>query len=288
MSQDTSLVIVGGNGPAGFYFMQRLAAAGLKADVVTRRSISVPAGFTVSAVDLSGSTNWAAPKGAVVISFLPLWILADFLPRFSGAKAVIATGSTSRFSKAHSSDAHERSISAKLEKAETALRDWAEKNGAQWTVLRPTIIYDCKNDKNITRMARFIRRWHFLPLAAPAAGLRRPIHTDDVAKAAFKCLDNPEAANKAFNISGGEVLSYRAMAERVFMALGQKPRFIMLPCRLLQATFKSAERCGLIKVSGFGAAVFQRMNEDLVFDTAEGIQILDYQPRMFNPEFTDV
>jgi hypothetical protein len=60
------------------------------------------------------------------------------------------------------------------------------------------------------------------------------------------------------------------MAERVFIALGQKPRFLMLPSNFLQTGFR---------------AISQRMNEDLVFDVAEGLKILDYQPRPFKPEF---
>jgi nucleoside-diphosphate-sugar epimerase len=214
--------------------------------------------------------------------------LADFLPRLADIRTLIATSSTSRFSKAQSSDAHERSIAAKLEKAEDAIQTWAEANGVGWTILRPTMVYDCENDKNISRMARFIRRWRFLPIAAPAKGLRQPIHTDDVAKAAFLCLNNPDATNKAFNISGSEILPYRAMAERVFVALGQMPRFIPLPTALLQKAFRTAARLGLIKESSFGAEIFQRMNQDLIFDVAEGIKVLDYRPRPFKPEFFNV
>jgi uncharacterized protein YbjT (DUF2867 family) len=289
ISHDIPLVIVGGNTPTGYCFMQRLAASGLRANVISRRPLNVPEGFTKLLVDLNISGDWKVPAaGAIVISFLPLWILTEFLPRFSGARAIIATGSTSRYGKANSSDDHERSVVKLLENAEEALQTWAEKNSISWTILRPTIIYDCQNDKNITRMARFIRRWHFLPVAMPAKGLRQPIHTDDVAKAAFKCLGNPAAANKAFNISGGEVLSYRVMAERVFIALGKKPFFVMLPTNFLQKAFKAAAWAGIVKGANFSAGVFQRMNEDLVFDIADGLKVLDYQPRPFKPEFPDL
>jgi nucleoside-diphosphate-sugar epimerase len=281
------LVLLGGNSPVGRYLMQRLSSAGLTADVISRRSLDVPEGFTKVKADLHQEGSWSAPANAVVISFLPLWILTEFLPRLGQAKAIIATGSTSRYGKAKSGDARERAMAAKLEQAEEVLQLWAEQNKVTWTILRPTIIYDGKNDQNITRMARFIRRWHFLPLAAPAKGLRQPIHTDDVAKAAFKCLNNPAAANKAFNISGGEVLSYRAMAERIFIALGQNPRFMMLPNSLLQKGLRVVSGLGFFQEAGFVASVFQRMNEDLVFDVAEGMEKLDYQPRTFNPDFSE-
>jgi uncharacterized protein YbjT (DUF2867 family) len=285
---DTPLVMVGGNGPTGTYFMQRLMSAGLTAEVISRRPMHVPVGFTKTTADLGDLSKWHAPAGAIIVSFLPLWILADFLPRFTGAKAIVATSSTSRFSKANSGDEIERAVANKLEQAEATLQAWAAQNKTSWTILRPTIIYDGLHDKNITRMANFIRRWHFLPVAAPASGLRQPIHFDDVANAAFICLENPAAANKAFNISGSEILSYRAMAERVFIALNMKPRFAMLPTTLLQKGFRAAAQIGLVKESSFGASMFQRMNEDLVFDTAEGLQILNYKPRDFKPEFPEV
>jgi len=256
ISSDIPLVILGGSAFVGRCFMRRLSASGLRAEAVSRRALDVPEGFTAIQADLNSPGDWKPPPGAVIVSFLPLWILTGFLTRFSGASAIVAVGSTSRYAKAESSDAHERSIAELLLDAEAALEAWARKNGVGWTILRPTLVYDCKNDKNITRMARFIRRWRFLPLAAPAKGLRQPIHADDVVGAALACLDNPAASGKAFNISGGEVLSYREMAERVFTALGQKPRFVMLPVNFLKFAFKAAAWAGLADGSNFSAAVF--------------------------------
>ena len=266
--------------------MRHLTNAGLTAIIVSRRPFDVPAGFTKQIIDMNNLGAWTPPKNAIVLSTLPIWVLPDFLPRFTDAKAIIATSSTSRFSKSSSSDTHERDISEKLTTAEDALQKWAVQNNVPWTILRPTLIYDCKTDRNITRMAQFIRRWHFLPIAIPSNGLRQPIHTDDVAKAVFKCIDNPAIANKAFNISGSEILSYRAMAERVFEAVGIKPRFLPLPVPLLKIIFKTASALGVIKESSFGAHIFQRMNEDLVFETATGVAAINYQPRPFKPTFT--
>lgn len=210
------------------------------------------------------------------------------LPLLTEAQAIVATSSTSRFSKESSSDPHEQEIVKKLTTAESVLQEWAQRNNVSWTILRPTLIYDCKTDHNITRMAQFIRRWGFLPVAVPANGRRQPIHTDDVAKALFKCIGNASAKNKAFNISGGEVLTYKEMAKRVFEALNRKPRFISLPVPLLKRAFRIISALGVLKESDFGADIFQRMNEDLVFETATGLEALDYQPRQFDPIFTEL
>ena len=99
-------------------------------------------------------------------------------------------------------------------------------------MLRPTLVYDGFSDRNIARMIRLVRRTRVLPIARPRPGLRQPIHADDIATAILGALDNPRAAGRAFNIAGGEVLTYRAMAERVFRSQGLTPRFVVLPVPL--------------------------------------------------------
>ena len=73
------------------------------------------------------------------------------------------------------------------------------------------------------------------------------------------------------------------MAERVFLSQGLAPRFVVLPVAWLRAAFALAARLGIVRESGFGSAVFARMNQDLVFDVDEGLAVLRYAPRAFVP-----
>ncbi len=98
--------------------------------------------------------------------------------------------------------------------------------GHAWVILRPTLIYGFGRDKNIAEMARFIRRFGFCPVLGKAAGLRQPIHAEDVAAACLAALQTPCAANRAYNISGGATLTYRDMVARVFSALDRRPRLL--------------------------------------------------------------
>jgi len=283
MPQEFPLVMIGATNLLAPYLMKRLGDAGMVAEIITRKPVPVPEGFTLTQMDLTRARNWIAPEGAVVISLIPLWLLTQFLPRFIGVKAIIAVGSTSLFSKSGSSDQGERATARNLQQGEDNLREWCKRSMVHGTLLRPTMIYDGTNDNNIARMRRFIRRFRFLPLAAPAKGLRQPIHADDVAKAIVGAINNPDAYDKAFNIAGGEVLTYRAMAERAFAAESIKPRLLMLPTEWLEKTFRAAQSVGILNEKYFGSAIFQRMNEDLVFDVAEGLRVLNYQPRGFDP-----
>ncbi len=278
-----SLVILGGNSLIVSYLLARLQRRNRSALVVARRPVTVPDGFALLELDVLDRQGWSPPEGAVVISALPLPVLVLALPGLSGVHSIIAIGSTSRFSKHESADAGERQLAQALEDAETALIAWARDHAVRYTILRPTLVYDGAGDRNVARMARFIRRFRVLLLARPAKGLRQPIHADDVAAAIMGAVGNPAAQDRAFNIAGGEVLTYRAMAERVFVAQAVTPRLLLLPVAWLRASFRLARGWGLLKSQGFESAVFERMNQDLVYDVAEGLKILDYRPRPFKP-----
>ena len=275
------VVVLGATNPIAAFLLPRLVAAGDQVLAVARREVAMPPGVDVVQVDVSSDAPWAPPRGALVVSILPLDVLAAVLPRLRGARAIVAVGSTSLHSKAGSDDPAERATARKLERAEAALAAWGAEQRIAWTVIRPTLVYDSVNDRNVARMARFVRRFRVLPIVRPSDGLRQPIHADDVASAILGALDNRRAANRAFDVAGGEVLTYRAMAERVFRAQGLTPRFLVLPVGLLRAAFGTAARAGLLRETGFGSAVFARMNQDLVFDTAEGLEVLGYRPRGF-------
>ena len=283
----SEFIIVGGNSLCGPYLLRQIADAGYKATIISRRPIAGYDGFTKLRLDLNAEDGWEAPAGSIVLSLLPIWVLASCLPRFLNASAIIATSSTSRFSKTGSVDAHERYIAARLEYGEDLVQNWTEQRGIAWTVLRPTIIYDGVNDQNVTKLANFVRRRKFLPIAWPANGLRQPIHADDVAAAMLKCVNNPACANQAFNISGSEILTYHDMAARIFTAVGLRPRFLKLPLPVLRILFELLGRFGFRKRLGFGMGMFQRMNQDLVFETQTGLAAIGYQPRDFRPEFKD-
>ena len=277
------VVVLGATNMIATFLLPRLMAAGFDTLAVARRPPALPPGVASERVDFAEAGSWRVPAGAAVVSVLPLALLAAALPRLAGARSVIAIGSTSLFSKAGSDEAQDRATARKLGDAEAALAAWAAREGVAWTVLRPTLVYDGFGDRNIARMIRTVRRLRVLPIARPSHGLRQPIHADDIATAILGGLDNPRAAGRAFNIAGGEVLTYRAMAERVFASQGLPPRFLALPVPWLRLAFGAAARMGILRETGFGSAVFARMNQDLVFDVAAGLDVLDYAPRAFAP-----
>jgi len=208
-------------------------------------------------------------------------VLPDYFPLIeaSGARRVVALSSTSRFTKVGSGDTAENAIAAKLIDAEARVQAWAESRGIEWVVLRPTLIYGQGRDKNISEMARFIRRFGFFPLLGSAQGLRQPIHAEDVAAACVAALRAPGATNRAYNLSGGETLAYREMVARVFAALGRPARLVTVPLWAFRLAVAMLRR--LPRYRHWSAAMAERMNRDLVFDHADAARDFGFKPRGF-------
>lgn len=222
------------------------------------------------------------------ICLAPIWVLSDYFDMLSlkGARRVVALSSTSRFTKDCSSDPREQRVARRLAEAEAGFVQWAEQGGVEWIILRPTLIYGRGQDKNIIEIARFIRRFKFFPLLGEANGLRQPVHAEDVAAACANALQTMETIGHAYNLSGGEVLTYREMVRRVFVALGRRPRMVTVPPFL----FRSAVRCLrlLPRYRLWSSAMAERMNQNLVFDHTDAVRDLKFSPRMFDLDVKEV
>ena len=215
------------------------------------------------------------------ICVAPIWFLPEYFPLLEkkGVRRIVVLSSTSIFTKDNSSDLGEQTITRRLANAENAVQVWAAEKGVEWVVLRPTLIYGKGQDKNISEIIRFVRRFGFFPLLGKAEGLRQPVHCEDVAQLCVSALKTFHISNKAYNISGGETMTYRAMVERIFISLDMPSRFLLVPLSL----FKLALSCLrlLPKYKHWSSAMAERMNRDLVFDHEDAVRDFGYKPRPF-------
>lgn len=215
------------------------------------------------------------------ISVLPIWILGDYLPALEaqGVRRVVALSSTSRFGKSASADPMERGVARHLADGEEHFQAWAERNRVEWTILRPTLIYDFGRDQNVTAIAEIVRRYGVFPLLGRANGLRQPVHAEDVAAACVAALEAPSAAGRAYDIPGGETLTYRSMVERVFHHLGRPTRIVTVPRAALRLALPALKLHPKRRHWSIGMA--DRMNEDLAFDASAAWRDFGYRPREF-------
>jgi nucleoside-diphosphate-sugar epimerase len=174
-------------------------------------------------------------------------------------------------------------VAQTLADAEAAFIAACEHNGVAWTLLRPTLIYLEGRDRNVSRLAGLIRRLGVLPLAGRGYGLRQPVHAEDLALGALAALAQPATHGRAYDLPGGETLSYREMVLRIFQALGRRPRVLALPPALWAFGFALAR----LFLPGTTAAMGARMEADLTFDGSAAQTDFSWRPRRFCPHFPD-
>lgn len=276
--------VLGATSLVGECLLPLLTRAGWRVVAFSRRAV-MRSTNSVEWRKISPSSPGPLPRGeGKVLHWIcvaPIWVLPDYfgLLEAHGARRVVALSSVSRFSKEDSSDPTEREVARRLEETEERLRICAESKGMAWVVLRPTLIYGQGRDKNISEMICFIRRFGFFPLFGQADGLRQPLHAEDLAGACLAALDAADATNRAYNISGGETLTYRQMVSRVFTALNCRPRLLTVPLGM----FRLAVACLrlLPRYRHWTLAMAERMNRDLVFDHTDALRDLGFTPRPF-------
>jgi nucleoside-diphosphate-sugar epimerase len=269
--------VLGASGLVGSFLIPLLAQAGHRVTVFSRRKIAwgqdhiqwQPLPAHVDATETI--SNW--------ISLFPIWVLPEYSGwlKKCGAKRLVALSSTSCFVKARSEDRHEREVARRLADGESFLRTWGAAEGVDWIILRPTLIYGDGNDKNISEITAMVNRLGFFPLLGQARGKRQPVHAQDVAAACAAALNATHLVNRAYNLTGGEVLTYREMIVRVFAGLGRKPVLPSFPGWMFVLALSGLRV--FPRYRHWTMAMVHRMNHDLVFDSSEAVRDFGYAPR---------
>lgn len=243
---------------------------------------------------LQGRTWWVRPElpGMLAaagiqgiggwLQLAPIWVLDDFADAVRGLRPrrLVALGSTSVRIKQHSRSAKERAQVARLAEGEARVRALAARAGAEWTVLRPSMIYGNRNNTNVAFMARLVRLGVF-PLVGEGRGRRQPVHALDVAESCLAVLDRPATFGRLYDLAGSEVIEFKEMIERIFAAESRRPAFVKLPAGVLRGMLALAGR-----LPGLGfltPAMVDRLEQDLVFDIAPAHNDFDFSPRGFRP-----
>jgi nucleoside-diphosphate-sugar epimerase len=278
----TPVLVLGATSLIGSHLLARLKAEDLDPVAFSRRPPSEEAcwiGGDLKDADL----DERLPVAATVFSLSPIWLLPAALPALKarGMERLIAFSSTSRFTKTDSPDAGERAVAMALAGAEAAVEAWCVEHGVAWTLLRPTLIYDEGHDENVSRIARLVKRFHVMPLSGAGEGLRQPVHAADLAAGALAAAHAPATRNRAYNLVGGETLTYRVMVDRVFEGLGKTPRSLPMPTWLFGLIMQLARPF----YPGATVAMGTRMGQDLTFDSAEAMRDFGWSPRAFHPRF---
>lgn len=269
-----TVVVAGASSQIGYFLLPELVRVGTRVLALSRRAQIAAHGVEWLQGELPRPPR-EANDAASACCFAPLDALAAWIE--SGAapalQRVVATSSMSADSKQDSPMASERALSQRLRDGEAALARACGQRGVTWTILRPTLIYGAARDRSLTPLARRAARWRVFALPA-GAGLRQPVHAEDVATAVLHAFDGG-AVGRVLPIGGGERITAAAMFARVRASLPVSTVPLPVPAPLIRAGARM-----LPNLRG----PLTRLEHDLVADNTELEHSLGVRPRGFHPE----
>jgi len=280
-----NILLTGASGQIGYFLLQRLEHQNRSIIAVSRQPQKALFGEQWVICDLlhndpfeqTGSVDIWIHAGILTLS-IP-WLASAAR---AGVKHIITFSTTSIFTKLDSSSPQE---SALVEGIRNSERDVIEQCGQwamRWTILRPTLIYGRGTDQNIAFITQMIQRFGFFPLVGSGAALRQPVHADDLAIAVMQIMATRQAFDHAYNLSGGEVLSYKEMVIRIFASLRKPVRTISISPMIYKTMIVTMKHV-VPRYAFIQTSMVDRMHRDMVFDHDEASRDFDYQPRSFQP-----
>lgn len=276
-------IVFGGSGIVGGYIVDQLVRAGESVVAISRQNRQTPDVEWVTG-DLSDPAGFRLPDADVIYCTVSSPRFADVLPGLitPRLRRVVIFSSTTVLTKHDSGDDTDRETAQRYKLIEDKASAVCDGAGVTWTIFRPTLIYAEGRDQNVTRLARVISRFGFMPVVGWASGLRQPVHAEDIATAAIASVSSPRAANRIYELSGGDTVTYYEMVGRIFDGLDRRRRIVPLPPAIWRAAFAIAKPL----LPGVSVAMGLRMQKDMAFDHSTAAADFGWAPRGFRPNFS--
>ena len=274
-----NVLMLGASGQIGDFLLPKLLERGFAVSAISRTARAPASGLRWIKQDAYAAPPLLHACDALVsagpLDALPALIAG--LARGAGLRRVVAFGSMSAEAKKKSPCALEREQAEHLAKLEDNVFSAAAAHGVCALILRPTLIYGCGRDLNVSRLRRLARHTRLVLLPRSAIGLRQPVHAQDLAMAALTALTTGCSGTLA--LAGAEALAYDEMVARVISTI---PGWVGL-VRMPDVWFRSVMR-------PFGAlelGQIERLGSDQCVDLAPARLALNFSARPFAPTVQD-
>ena len=231
------ILVMGGTRFVGKPLVARLQAQGHQLTLFTRGTNAVPEGVEHLCGDRSSDDDLAVLEGQrydVIVdssgrklddSRRVLAITGAPSHRFVyvSSAGVYATSELWPLTEASPTDPQSRHAG----KADT--ETWLRSEGIPFTSFRPTYIYGPGNYNPI-------ERWFFdrilndrpVPLPGDGSTITQLGHVEDLAEAMARCLDVETSANRIYNCSGSQGVSFKGLIQAAAVACGKHPDAIQM------------------------------------------------------------
>ncbi len=279
------VLVTGATSMIGDFLLPLLYQQGYEVLATSRKPHEAQEGIDWYQLDL------CSPDSLQVIDHADVWINIASLSLLTaaaeqhaerlGVRRMIAFSSTSKFTKADARSSVDRRMAHGLREHEDRLEAFCRRRNINVQILRPTLIYCRGRDKNVTAIMDVICRFGVFPLVGGGKGLRQPVHAEDLAIACIQILQQANLPSRGYNLSGGETLSYRAMVERIFQAMGKPVRIVNVPLFLFRWGIVVARLIPHCRYLTTDMAC--RIMKDMAFSHRAASEDFGYDPRAFNP-----
>ncbi len=147
------------------------------------------------------------------------------------------------------------------------------------TILRPSMIYGSRDDRNIYRLVNYLRKYPFIPIFGSGKHLQQPVYVGDVARAVVDAYETRSTDNKVYDIPGAKPLSYNELIDATCEFLRRRVIKIHIPQSLSLSLVRFYS--SLVSEPKISVEQIMRLNEDKIFDYQLASKDFAYQPLTF-------
>ncbi|MBN98651.1 MAG: hypothetical protein CME16_05300 [Gemmatimonadetes bacterium] len=288
ISSHSQIMVLGGRCDLGEFLLTRLSACGYDIIATSRSPEKCPIIPRVQWINPEFLTNVPVadyPKFSRLFSLLPLWEIQKYSELLTNPdlSSVHVFSSSSILSKASSKVPTEKSLVRALVASEDWFLKQMKKSRVAGKVLRPTMIYGGRYNRNINKIKAIAKYLRIFPLVDEATGQRQPVHADDIAEFCITALREPKSEDfsEPALISGGEVLDFSQMISQVIHHTSGQPRLINAPAELLRFALRLLSY--LPGQKNMTAAIVDRTQQNLVYPDEIHLPPRLFSPRRFYP-----
>jgi uncharacterized protein YbjT (DUF2867 family) len=273
--------VTGGSGFLGGSVIPMLLEAGHQVSALARTSVAAERVRALGADPIAGDLDdpasvdaaFAATEAGALVNLASLG--------FGHAPTIVAAAEEAGLTRAvfvSTTSIHTR-MATNSKPVRVAAEETIRASTLDWTIIRPTMIYGARGDRNMSRLLGLLRRAPMLPLPGGGGGLQQPVHVDDLAAAIVTALVRPATIHRSYDVAGPEPITLRAVIEQAGAAVSRKPKLVPIPLAPAIRLAGVYER--LAATPRLSAEQVARLAEDKAVDIAPAVSDLDFAPRPF-------